>query len=132
MSTIAVDNARPSAGGTAYSLTSGVAKAWVNFNGTGTVAVRDSLNVAGLTDNGAGNYDVSFLNSFSAENYAVGGACENINASTGSVDGVSLDVTSPPATSSCRLRTGYSRSNFSYGAYLDKVYTAALFTGDLA
>ena len=40
----------------------GSAKAWVNFNGTGTIAERDSFNLSGLTDNGTGNYDVNFTN----------------------------------------------------------------------
>ena len=33
-------------------------KAWVNFNGEGTVAIRASYNVASITDNGTGNYAV--------------------------------------------------------------------------
>ena len=70
MSTIAVDNARPSAGGTAYSLTDGVAKAWVNFNGTGTIAARDSYNVSGLTDNGTGQYTVSFTDVFNSTGFS--------------------------------------------------------------
>ena len=37
------------------------AKAWVNFNGVGTVAVRDSENVSSLTDNGTGDYSFSFI-----------------------------------------------------------------------
>jgi len=35
-------------------------KAWVNFNGTGTVAIRASFNVSSITDNGTGNYTVNF------------------------------------------------------------------------
>ena len=46
------------------------AKAWVNLNGTGTIAVRDSFNVASLTDNGTGNYTVTFSNAFGAADYA--------------------------------------------------------------
>tara|TARA_R110001606_G_scaffold139269_1_gene277740 strand:- start:200 stop:580 length:381 start_codon:yes stop_codon:yes gene_type:complete len=42
----------------------GSAKAWVNFNGTGTVAIRDSLNVASLTDVGTGNYTVNISSAF--------------------------------------------------------------------
>ena len=38
------------------------AKAWVNFNGSGTVATRDSVNVSTLTDLGTGHYGVSFTN----------------------------------------------------------------------
>ena len=49
------------------------AKAWVNFNGTGTVAIRDSFNVSSLTDNGTGDYTVSLSNSMADANYTHGG-----------------------------------------------------------
>jgi hypothetical protein len=42
----------------------GSAKAWVNFNGTGTIAARDSFNVASLTDLGTGTYRVSYSSAF--------------------------------------------------------------------
>jgi hypothetical protein len=48
----------------------GSAKAWVNFNGTGTVAIRASFNVSSITDNGAGNYTVNFTTAFADANYA--------------------------------------------------------------
>jgi len=48
----------------------GVAKAWVYFNGTGTIAIRVSYNVASLTDNGVGDYTVNFTTAFSSINYA--------------------------------------------------------------
>ncbi len=48
----------------------GSAKAWVNFNGTGTIASRDSLNTSGLVDNGTGDYQVNFTNSMDNANYA--------------------------------------------------------------
>jgi hypothetical protein len=38
----------------------GIAKAWVNFNGTGTVAINNSFNVSSITDNGTGDYTVNF------------------------------------------------------------------------
>lgn len=47
------------------------ARAWVNFNGTGTVAIRDSFNVSSITDNGTGNYTVNFDQAMPDENYAV-------------------------------------------------------------
>ena len=50
---------------------SGAAKAWVNFNGTGTVAIRDSFNVSSITDNGTGDYTVNFTTAFPSANYAV-------------------------------------------------------------
>jgi len=44
--------------------------AWVNFNGTGTVAIRDSENVSSITDNGTGQYTVNFSNNMANANYA--------------------------------------------------------------
>ena len=50
----------------------GSAKAWVNFNGTGTVAIRASYNVSSITDNGTGNYTVNFTNALLDANYSFG------------------------------------------------------------
>ena len=46
-------------------------RAWVNFNGTGTVAIRDSGNVSSITDNGTGDYDVNFTTAMPDSNYAI-------------------------------------------------------------
>jgi len=46
-------------------------RAWVNFNGTGTVAIRASGNVSSITDNGTGNYTVNFTTAMPDANYAV-------------------------------------------------------------
>ncbi len=46
------------------------ARAWVNFNGTGTVAIRESGNVTSITDNGTGDYTVNFTTAISDVNYA--------------------------------------------------------------
>ena len=45
------------------------AKAWVNFNGTSTVAIRESGNVSSITDGGSGNYTVNFTAAMSDVNY---------------------------------------------------------------
>lgn len=45
-------------------------RAWVNFNGTGTVAIRASGNVSSITDNGTGAYTVNFTNAMPDANYA--------------------------------------------------------------
>jgi hypothetical protein len=47
-------------------------RAWVNFNGTGTVAIRASGNVTSITDNGVGQYTVNLTNSMPDANYSVG------------------------------------------------------------
>jgi len=46
-------------------------RAWVNFNGTGTVAIRASGNVSSITDNGTGDYTVNFITPMENANYAI-------------------------------------------------------------
>jgi hypothetical protein len=48
----------------------GVSRAWVNFNGTGTVAIRASFNVSSITDNGVGVYTVNFTTAMLDANYS--------------------------------------------------------------
>ena len=48
-------------------------KVWLNFNGTGTIAVRDSLNVSSLTDHAVGDTTVSFSNALNNTSYAPNG-----------------------------------------------------------
>ena len=69
MSTIRVNTIQNTSGVEVYT-----AKAWVNFNGTGTVAIRASGNVSSITDNGTGNYTVNFTTAFADANYAVSGS----------------------------------------------------------
>jgi hypothetical protein len=77
----------------------GSAKAWVNFNGTGTVAIRDSLNVGSITDNGTGHYTCNFTAAMSDANYSV------VWAGNGA-DGQPLHIglLNDPTTASCRFR----------------------------
>ena len=49
-------------------------RAWVNFNGTGTVAIRASGNVSSITDRATGEYTVNFTNAMPDTNYSVSGA----------------------------------------------------------
>ena len=55
----------------------GSAKAWVNFNGTGTIATRDSLNTSGLVDNGTGDYTVNIASAMGNNDYSVSGSCRD-------------------------------------------------------
>ena len=82
MSIIRVDNFGPSAGGTTYSAR-GIAKAWVGFKGTATVAIEQgSENVASITDNGTGDYTINFSNNMnSGTEYIVTGTAGNNSTS---------------------------------------------------
>jgi hypothetical protein len=54
-----------------FSSVSTEVKAWVNFNGTGTPAIRASFNVSSITDNGTGDYTVNFTNATTDANYSM-------------------------------------------------------------
>jgi len=70
--TTAGDITVTSEGGAAtQSLQQGLAKVWVNFNGTGTIAARDSLNVTSLTDFGTGEHAPNYTNALNNGNYSV-------------------------------------------------------------
>jgi len=65
------------------------ARAWVNFNGTGTVAIRASGNVSSITDNGTGLYAVNFTSAMPDANYAVAVACGRPTPSNDGQAGIS-------------------------------------------
>jgi hypothetical protein len=63
-------------------------RAWVNFNGTGTVAIRASFNVSSITDNGVGDYTLNFTNAMPDTNYAITGSSREVNAVTAGIFGL--------------------------------------------
>lgn len=83
-----------------------LAKVWVNFNGTGTVAIRDSFNVASITDQGTGDYTINFTNSLSNANFVMAGVSAYDFNHEPRIIGPSAY-----ATNSIRLETGYSAFN---------------------
>jgi len=78
-------------------------RAWVNFQGTGTVAIRASGNVSSITDNGTGNYTVNFTTAMVDANYA-----SNVSGNgpliTDFNNVVVAPFTSTPTTSAFRLQ----------------------------
>lgn len=92
------------------------ARAWVNFNGTGTVAIRASGNVSSITDNGVGDYTVNFTTALSDVNYA---PMVTAHASAG---GTSIIENVSQTTTAFRFRTYF---NGSVGDY--NVVTVAIF-----
>ena len=81
-------------------------RAWVNFNGTGTVAIRGSGNVSSITDNGAGDYTVNFTTAMSDANYvSVGMAGRN----SGDMANIAQHFSSyAPSTTACRYQVNYA------------------------
>jgi hypothetical protein len=90
----------------------GSAKAWVNFNGTGTVAIRASYNVSSITDNGTGDYTVNLTNAMSDASYS---ATLGVSAPTGAsaADGILrqiVELFNYRTSSAMRICTGYTYS----------------------
>jgi len=90
-----------------------IAKAWVNFNGTGTVAIRGNYNVSSITDNGVGIYTVNFSSNMSDTNYAVSGSIGSDSTASGGwlTNGNNTSShTVNNTTSSCRVTCNYQTS----------------------
>ena len=74
MSTLKVNNLQDINGAnnsTPEQVAQGRAKAWVRFDGTGTVSITDSFNISSITDNGTGRYGFDFTNNMANGNFAV-------------------------------------------------------------
>lgn len=81
-------------------------RAWVNFNGTGTVAIRSSGNVTSITDNGTGDYTLNFTNSMPDTNYSFVGFNRKDNDLDDGLIAVNAFSSSTKTTSAVRV---YSR-----------------------
>ena len=81
-------------------------RAWVNFNGTGTVAIRASGNVTSITDGGTGDYTVNFTNAMPDANYSIQAIGQrNGSGASSLVCGVQPSATYQPTSSACKIRT---------------------------
>ena len=128
MSNLKVDNIQAT-GETATRAVSGVAGSWVNFDGTGTIAVRNSANVASLTDNGSGDYTIDWTNTFGAADYAPSGMCSRDGAADRWSYIVTIDSLSTTAT---RVRVTGENSGTAVAASQDVAIVSTLAHGDLA
>ena len=92
-------------------------RAWVNFNGTGTVAIRASGNVSSITDNGTGDYTVNFTTAMPDANYGFFGT-----AGRGGSNGdtfVNENATVAPTTTAVRFGTSSGANNLTDPAYVN-------------
>ena len=75
MSTLKADTIQSTSGGAATLTKQQAAKAWLNLNGTGTIAARDSFNFSSHTDGGTGTYTSNYTNAMSDANYCNTSQC---------------------------------------------------------
>ena len=81
-------------------------RAWVNFNGTGTVAIRASGNVSSITDNGTGDYTVNFTTAMPDANYSVSGSATLTTSGANAPRILAPFDVNTQTTGSSRVRTG--------------------------
>lgn len=95
-------------------------RAWVNFNGTGTVAIRASGNVSSITDNGVADYTVNFATAMPDANYALSqSSSANIDPSDGGGWAMTIRSQSTNLTTSCRVWSGVSNAKYDvYSAHI--------------
>ena len=111
MSTLKVGTIQDTSAGsssTPAQIEQGRAKAWINFDGDGTIAIRDSYNVSSIADNGVGDYTISFSTAMANTNYCVTGNCTYLMGTTARYRILSGYVW---ATGSIRVITGYTDTN---------------------
>ena len=94
MSTLRVNTIQDASGGDIVN-SRGIAKAWVNFNGQGTVAILSAMNVSSITDNGVGLYTVNYTTAMADANY-----CHQIGAGVFGVGNVTNNFYATSKTAS--------------------------------
>ena len=102
-------------------------RAWVNFNGKGTPAIRASGNVSSITDNNTGDYTINFTTAMPDANYSVSTSCQQDDTGAASAQNyvtTILNGSGLVATGSIRVRSYVSSSNTSVDS---AVYTLAVF-----
>ncbi len=104
----------------------GSSKSWVNFNGTGTVAIRDSLNTSSISDRGTGQYTVNNLASFNNTNFAFMTTAGHDNASGTACNFDPWEFTTSATKANSFQETG------STTVRNDRNFLFASFMGDLA
>ena len=106
MSTLKVNEIQDTSGNVQYTC-----KAWVNFNGTGTVAILASGNVSSITDSGSGKYRLNFATDMPDANYSVAGiavcgSTSNVSGGTVTIVGTASSGPSTKTTSAVLVGTG--------------------------
>ena len=123
-SELRVDTLKDSSGNNSVGMSyvaGGSAKAWTNFNGTGTVAIRGSFGVSSISDNGTGDYTTTFSNAMNDANFS-----SNAFAGAGTVSNQAAPQ-SLMASSTTSIRTlTYFSSAFDRAYQLNQIF------GDLA
>ena len=119
-------------GATTTSLQQGLGKAWINFNGSGTIATRDSFNISGNTDNGSGSYTPAYTNNFSNNDYAFNLSCCNFSSGNSTFVHHFWLGSDLLTTAQTQVNTLYVSNTSGGGSGADSDLIMVQFHGDLA
>ena len=129
MSTLKVNTIQDSSGSNASTteqINQGRAKVWIHFDGQDTVAIRDSFNVSSITDNGTGDYTITFDSAMANTNYAVTTTQPAQHDFTQAILGIEQDHTNAFATGSIRVQSVKTGTN----AAVDRDVQCVVIHGD--
>ena len=90
------------------------AKAWINFNGTGTISIRDSFNISSIVDNGIGMYTINFATPMLDTNYCVVAMGRYFSNDIYSQNLATLNQSSIKTVGSVAIVSNYSRGGNKY------------------
>ena len=127
MSTLKADTIQSTSGGAATLTKQSAAKAFMNFNGTGTAAARKSFNTSTITDNGTGQFRISMVSAMSDADFALVGNCIGDGSSSNRTS-AHMGSRGSNTTSIMDVNTGRSDTD----AQADWTHNSAVALGDLA
>ena len=107
------------------SIQQGLAKSWINFNGTGTVAVGDSFNVGSLVDRGTSLYTQNFTTSMGNAVFAGTGSAKDAALDA---DGRNRMIVSEAEDANAAFVNSFNTD----GGAADVAYATSIIFGDLA
>ena len=114
MSTLKVTTIQDTSGGnasTSEQINQGRAKAWISFDGEGTIAINDSFNISSIADNATGEYTVTLSTAMSNANYSIVLGCKSKLSNRNTVANAGGTSENDPTTTAFQIVTMGSTNN---------------------
>ena len=122
MSTLKVNNIQTASGGsnsTPEQIEQGRAKAWISFDGEGTIAINDSFNISSIADNATGEYTVTLSTAMSNANYSIVLGCKSKLSNRNTVANAGGTSENDPTTTAFQIVTmGSTNNSMTDGAFV--------------
>ena len=122
MSTLKVTTIQDTSGGnasTSEQINQGRAKAWISFDGEGTIAINDSFNISSIADNATGEYTVTLSTAMSNANYSIVLGCKSRLSNRNTVANAGGTSENDPTTTAFQIVTmGSTNNSMTDGAFV--------------